>query len=174
MSEKKPNSRRWLLPAGLASAVVALVAIALTRGPVELDPDTPEGTVQDYLVAINEKRWDDAVAVVHPQWLGECDGNDLAQFADFEFTAELGRSDSSGPFGGVIVEERFDVVGSDDAMSEDFPVVDTHVEVTINRGDGGAFGPGWDEYVLFEMVSEDDFWWVSGDPWPYFVWNCRT
>lgn len=174
MSDKKPNQRRWLLPAGLASVVVALVVIALTRGPVELDPDTPEGTVQDYLVAIDEKRWDDAVAVVHSEWLGECDGNDLAQFADFEFTAELGRSDSSGPFGGGIVEERFDVVGSDNAMSEDFPVVDTHVEVTINRGDGGAFGPGWDEYVLFEMVNEDDFWWVSGDPWPYFVWNCRT
>ncbi len=173
MSEKKPGSRRWLLPVGLGVAVVALVAIALTRGPVELDPDTPEGTVQEYLRALNEKRWDDAVAVVHPQWLGECTGDDLAQFADFDFTAELGRSDTSGAFGGVIIEESFDVVGSDDGVAEDFPVVDTHVEVTISRGEGGAFGSGWNEFVVFEMVDEDDFWWVSGDPWPYFVWNCR-
>lgn len=175
MSETEPSSRRWLLPVGLAVAVIALVLIALTRGPVELDPDTPEGTVQEYLVAIEEKRWDDAVAVIHPQWLGECDGDDLARFADFEFSAELGRSDSSGAFGGVIVEERFtEIGGSDDAVSEDFPVVDAHVEVTINRGDSGPFGRGWDEYVLFEMVDEDDFWWVGGDPWPHFVWNCRT
>lgn len=173
MSEREPASRRWLLPVGLGVAVVALVAIALTRGPVELDPDTPEGTVQEYLLAINEKRWDDAIAVVHPQWLGECDGDDLAQYADFEFTAELGRNDV-GAFGGVIVEETFtDIAGSEDAMSEDFPVVDTHVEVTISRGDSPVFGPGWEEYVLFEMVDEDDFWWVSGDPWPHFVWTCR-
>jgi hypothetical protein len=58
-------------------------------------------------------------------------------------------------------------------VAEDFPVVDEQVEVTISRGEGGAFGSGWNEYVVFEMVDEDDFWWVSGDPWPYFVWNCR-
>lgn len=173
MSENDPAPRRWLLPVGLGVAVVALVVIALTRGPVELDPDTPEGTVQEYLVAVSEERWDDAVAVIHPQWLGDCDGDDLARFVDFEFTAELGRSDPSG-FGGVVVQERFDAIaGSEDPSAEDFPVVDAQVEVTISRADSPVLGPGWDEYVVFEMVDEDDFWWVSGDLWPYFVWSCR-
>lgn len=172
MRESESGWGRWLLPVGLGVAVVALVAIALNRGPAELDPDTAEGTVQEYLLAINQKRWDDAVAVIHPQWLGDCDGDDLAQYADFEFTAELGRGDTNG-FGGVVVEERFDVIGSEDEPVEEFPVVDTQIDVTIRRGDSPVFGPGWDEYVVFEMVDEDDFWWVSGDPWPYFVWNCR-
>lgn len=166
------TTRRWLLPVGLAALVVALVVIALTRGPVELDPGTPEGAVQEYLLAIDEKRWEDAVAVIHPQWLGECDATDLSHFADFDFTAELGRSNGDAGFGGAIVEERFTEITVE--SGEELPVADTHVEVTISRGDGGAFGSGWDEYVVFEMVDEDGFWWVSGDPWPYFVWNCRA
>lgn len=165
MTEREQGSARWLLPVGLGVAVVALVTVALTRGPVELDPGTPESTVQQYLVSIDEKRWADAVAVIHPQWLGACDGDDLARSADFEFTAELGE---------VGVEER-DVIGaSPDTLSQgDFPEVDEHVEVTISRNDSPVFGPGWEERVLFEMVDEDAVWWVSGDPWPYFIWSCR-
>jgi hypothetical protein len=38
---------------------------------------------------------------------------------------------------------------------------------------GGVFGAGWDEYVIFEMSDDGEFWWIVSDPWPYFVWNCR-
>lgn len=167
MSEKGRGFYTWLLPVGLGLLVVVLVAIALTRGPVELDPDTPEGTVQEYLVAIDEERWDDAVAVVHPNWLGSCDGEDLSRFAQGDFTAELG---APGGFTGGIVREEF--VGSE--VSEPLPDPDETVEVTIRHSDtGGVFGGGWDEYVIFEMSNEDGFWWIVNDPWPYFVWNCR-
>lgn len=163
MSDRARSVPGWVLPAGLAAVVIVLVVVALARGPVELDSGTPEGAVQEYLLAVSEKRWDDAVADIHPQWLGECDADDLALFGDFAFSAELGTSgDRFGQFA-----TGFDV------PDENLPEPDAHVEVTISRGDDGALGSGWDEYVTFDLVAEDDSWWISGDPWPYFVWNCR-
>lgn len=175
MSEKTLSTRGWLLPVGLAVLVIALVVIALVRGPVELDPDTAEGAVQEYLRAIDENRWEDAIEVIHPQWRGDCEADDLASFADFDFSAELG-SDIDGRFGGVVVEERFVPIGEDEfaADGEELPGFDTQIEVIISRSDGGPFGSSWDEYVVFEMINEDDFWWISGDPWPYFTWECRA
>ncbi|MGD2042365.1 MAG: hypothetical protein PVJ28_01870 [Acidimicrobiia bacterium] len=169
MTERTRAFSDWLLPVGLGVLVVVLVVVALTRGPVELDPDTPEGTVQEYLLAIDEGRWDDAVAVIHPDWLGECDGEDLSRFAQGDFTAELG---APGEFGGGIVREEFTVIGDD--LGEPLPASDETVEVTIRHtGTGGVFGAGWDEYVIFEMSDDGEFWWIVSDPWPYFVWNCR-
>lgn len=152
----------------LAVTVAGLVTIALLRGPVVLDPDSPEGTVQEYLVAVDEERWDDAVAVIHPDWLGECVGVDLSHFPPGEFSAELG-------IPGTIDADL--AVGSVDSpigsTEGPLPEIDTTVEVTINRSDVGGFGSGWDEYVLFELVDDGEFWWIAGDPWPYFIWNCR-
>lgn len=171
MNERTRGISGWLLPAGLGVLVVALVAIALTRGPVELDPDTAEGTVQEYLMAVDEGRWDEAVAVIHSDWLGNCDGEDLAGFAQGDFTAELG---APGGFSGGIVTEQFAEIPGDDPGGELPPSGDTTVEVTIRHGgSGGMFGSGWDEYVIFEMTEEGEFWWIAGDPWPYFVWSCR-
>lgn len=168
MSDKARGLSDWVLPVGLGLLVVVLVVIALTRGPVELDPDTPEGTVQEYLVAIDEERWDDAVAVIHPDWLGACDEEDLSRYEQGEFTAELG---APGGFGGIVREE-FGVVEADPAQP--LPSPDETVEVTIRHADaGGVFGSGWDEYVIFELSDDDDFWWIISDPWPYFVWSCR-
>lgn len=170
MTEKTRRFSDWLLPVGLGVLVVGLVVIALSRGPVELDPDTPEGTVQEYLLAIDEGRWEDAVAVIHPDWLGECDGGDLSRFAQGDFTAELG---ASRGFGGGIVREELTLVGDD--QGQPLPDADETVEVTIRHNDtGGLFGSGWDEYVIFEMSDDGEFWWIVNDPWPYFVWNCRS
>jgi hypothetical protein len=169
MSAKSRDLSNWLLPAGLATLVVVLVVIALTRGPVELDPDTPEGTVQEYLVAIDEERWDDAVALIHPEWLGACDGQDLSRFSQGAFTAELG---ATGGFGGV-VREQFEAIGEEEP--ELMPTGDETVEVTIRHTDsgGGVLTNSWDEYVIFELHDDGEFWWIINDPWPYFVWNCR-
>jgi hypothetical protein len=169
MSDESRRFSQWILPVGLGALVVVLVVIALSRGPVDLDPDTPEGTVQEYLVAIDEERWDDAVAVIHPDWLGECDGTDLSRFAQGEFTAELG---APGGFDGGIVREDFATIGEGESAA--LPGSEETVEVTIRHTDqGGVFGTGWNEYAIFELSNDDDFWWIVSDPWPYFVWNCR-
>lgn len=154
----------WVMPAGLAVLVAALVAIALVRGPASFDPDTPEGAVQEYLVAITESRWDDAVEVIHEDWRRSCTGSDLESFAPGNFSAQLGSS--GGRFGGV-VEERF--VDIEQGTSPTTPEETTMVEVTIQRGGPG----GWNEHVTFELGRTDGFWWLIGDPWPYFVWSCE-
>ncbi len=172
MRERKQRGfRNWWLPLGLGVLVIALVVIALTRGPVVLDPTSPEGTVQEYLVAIDEGRWEDALLVIHPDWLGACEADDLARFDPGEFTAELGapRGISAG-----FVTEDFEAIGGGGGEPEPLPSSDTTVEVTIShRGTGGGLGSGWDEYVVFELVDGGEFWFISGDPWPYFIWNCR-
>ena len=154
----------WMLPVGLGVVVVALIAIALSRGPVNLDPETAEGAVQEYLVALSEDRWDDAAAVIHEGALGRCTSDDIRTFGTVDFTAELGFDGDL--FGGVA--ER-GVFTSDGAI----PSGDTFVDVTINHSGGGGLGSSWSEHVTFEMIEEDGFWWITGDPWPYFVWNCR-
>lgn len=169
MSTDGGTTRRWLIPVGLTVLVVGLVVIALTRGPVELNPDSPEGTVQGYLIAVHDGRWEDAVAFIHPQWLGACGSDDLARTATTDFTAELGFSTG---LGGGFVEERFNDIAAGGDFEQVRPASTTSVEVTISRGDDGALGSSWSEYVTFELLDEDDFWWISGDPWPYFVWQC--
>lgn len=169
MSEGPRRLPTWLLPVGLVVLVVGLVTIALTRGPVELDPDSPEGTVQEYLRAIDQERWDEAVEVIHADYRGECEGEDLAAFAQGDFSAELGAPDGATGFGVGFPEEDF----TDEGGVEPPPGSDATVEVTIRHQDTGGLGGGWDEYVLFELTDTDDFWWIVNDPWPYFVWNCR-
>lgn len=167
MADTPQGYRKWLIPVGLLAVVGALVTIALLRGPVVLDPDSPEGTVQEYLVAVDEERWEDAVAVIHPDWLGGCTGDDLGVFDPGDFTAELGIE--SG-FDGQFVRETFEPV---DEELEALPSADTEVEVTIIHETGGGIGSGWSEYLSFELVDDGEFWWIVGDPWPFFVWNCR-
>jgi hypothetical protein len=154
----------WLLPAGLGVVVIGLVTIALTRGPVTLDPNSPEGTVQEYLLAISESRWDDAVAVIHDDWRGSCEGFDLRAFAPGDFSAELGASNP--PLGFV------ESVEPSNEGAPTMPENTTRVDVTINHQDGGGLGSSWEEQVAFEVTFDGDFWWIVGDPWPYFVFSC--
>jgi hypothetical protein len=164
VTEEKRELPGWIMPAGLALLVAILVTVALTRGPATFDPDTPEGAVQEYLVAMSEGRWDDAVEVIHEDWRRSCTGSDLESFAPGNFSAELGSG--GGRFGGI-VEERFTSV--DPGVSPTMPDETTMVEVTIQRGGPG----GWNEHTTFELGRTDGFWWLIGDPWPYFVWSCE-
>lgn len=170
MSDTNSRIPGWLLPAGLAVLVVGLVAVALLRGPTDLDPDTPEGTVQEYLLAISEERWDDAIEVLHEDWRGECDGRDLASNSRQDFTAELGNRTgfNDGGRGSLDVDPA-----AFDGPPPTIPDETTVIEVTIHYNDGGGLGPGWSESVFFELVDQDDFWWLVDDPWPHFVWSCQ-
>lgn len=162
--------RRWAVPTGIGLVVGALVVIALVRDPLTLDPDSPEGTVQEYLQAISDQRWEDAYEVLDPQLFAECGPSDIASNAPSEpFTASLRTSDG-------FVRDRFEPIppGDGPPSTTTPPDDETIVEVTLRFGDTGPFGSGgWTSSEVFELVSRDDFWWVSGDPWPYFSWRCR-
>lgn len=169
MTATKSKVPGWLLPVALGAVITILVTIALTRGPASLDPDTPEGTVQEYLLAISEERWDDAVAIVHDDWRGSCQGFDLRPFAPGAFSAELRTTDG---FGGIPVREDFAVIGEPGSPEPTIPADATSVEVIIDRHDDGGLGGTSREFVAFEVIFDGDFWWIVGDPWPYFIFSC--
>jgi hypothetical protein len=172
MSTPERKLPGWVLPLGLVVLVGGLVAIALTRGPVELDPDTPEGTVQEYLLAISEQRWDDAIEVVHEDWRGSCEGSDLEAMHPGDFSAELGTE--FGGEGEFIFEGGVAVAPGEPGAPATIPDDATQVEVTIHRSDDGGLGSSWSEYVVFELSNDGEFWWLVGDPWPHFTWACQA
>jgi len=162
----------WMIATGLGVLVVGLVAVAMLRGPAELDPDSPEGTVQEYLMSLDDERWEDALGVLHPAWRGECQANDLMAMHVSEFTAELGTA-SSGSRDELIVTDFRSEAGENTEKEGTLPFGTRFIDVTIHHLGEGGLGSTWSEPVTFELVDEDDFWWIVGDPWPYFTWNCR-
>ncbi len=157
--------RKWMVPAGIAIVVIGLGTVALLRDPVQLDPNTPEGTVQEYLAAISVEDYARAFDVLHPASFEGCDPDDLARSAPREpFSATF--SSEPGFFGGRdFVEERppgFEPTAPDE-----------RVNVILRFGGDGPFDSGWEQWESFGLITDDGFWWIVGDPWPYFSWSCR-
>lgn len=138
---------RWAVPAGLVVVVVALVTVALLRGPTLFDPTTPEGAVQDYLLAITEERWEDAFAVLDPQSFPDCEPDDIMAGEIRPFTAVHDRTEQQAGR--------------------------TLVSVSLRFGDQGAIGGGWESWEQFVLIERDGFWYITGEPWPYFHWSCE-
>lgn len=149
MSETRRPS--WLLPAGIGLLVLVLVVVALVRDPVQLDPGTPEGTVQEYLQAISEDDFETAFELLHPEEFEGCVPGDIERHVgDRQFTASL--------------ESDAQPIGDRDM---------TVVNVRIRFGTDGPFGSGWETFESFELIHEDNFWWITGEPWPHFFFACR-
>ena len=141
--------RGWLIPIGVAVLIIGLVAIALVREPAELDPNTPEGTVQVYLQAISDSDYESAFAVLDPEFYEGCDAGSLATHRQEDFTA------------------RIEGGGKPDDGETAF------VRVSMTFGDGGPFGSQWTNNQAFTVVNHDGSWWITGqDVWPYFAWDC--
>ncbi len=139
---------RWAVPAGLVVLVVILVAVALVRGPTTFDPTTPEGAVQDYLLAITQERWEDAFAVLDPESFSNCEPRDILAGGNLQpFTAvHDGTNQGAGR---------------------------ASVQVRLRFSDQGGFGGAWENWERFELIETDGFWYITGDPWPYFRWSCE-
>ena len=142
------GARRWVMPGVIAGLVVVLVVVALVREPAEFDAGTPEGVVQRYLQAINDKEYDSAFEYLDPDFYENCDPADLARHTGAEpFGATLGESTQT----------------NDDAF----------VEVSMQFGAGeGPFGSGWTTYESFHLIGSNGSWLITGEVWPYFSWDC--
>ena len=144
------KSRGWWIAGGAIALVVALVIVALARDPVQLDPSTPEGTVQAYVQAIADKDYETAFELLDPDESEGCEPLDLAFFGREEpFTVTLGETDISN--------------------------ATAFVEVTISYGPNpGPFDAGQGGHEeLFVLERSDGQWLITNEPWPYFKWKCR-
>lgn len=132
-------------------AVLVLTVIALVRDPVELDHDSPEGTVQAYLQAISDRDYSAAHGYLSANLQDECLVADVARDGPYEtFTATLGDVDDLGTRTLVNVSIR---IGSDGAFGSA----------------GYSFDPG--PYVL---QQESGRWVITEVSWPYFYYGCST
>ncbi len=145
------NSRSWWLFGGAALGIGALLIIALAREPVVLDPNTPEGTVQNYLQAISDGDYAGAFNLIDPDLTEGCRATDLATSAPRNpFSATLGETETTGNT--------------------------AFVTVTIRQGASpGPFDPAIGGYPeFFDLENKTGVWLISGRPWPYFEWMCET
>jgi hypothetical protein len=99
----------------LAVAVAAAAIVTSLRPSPELDPNTPEGTVQAFFRAVEADDWDGVRALLSSPLQQECEASELAQFRDDVDRAVIAEVDAAGSE--TIVEVRVSRVVVDDPLN---------------------------------------------------------
>ncbi len=134
----------WVLPALGVAVVVALVVFGLNRPPVELDPDSPEGVVQQYLDALGRGDFDTAASF----WATTgCTPESVIPTMPIDVSAALEDVDESGQQATVIVR-----IGESDTDPLDGP---------------------YEHQEWFGLVNEDGSWRIEQPSWPYYDQVCE-
>lgn len=134
----------WVLPALGVAVVVALVVFGLNRPPIVLDPDSPEGTVQQYIDALDR--------------------------GDFETAASFWSTTSCTPQS-VIPTMPTDVsVALEDVEGGEERATVT-VRITESGGDPMSGPYEWSEW--FGLVNESGVWRIEQPSWPYYDQVCE-
>ena len=129
----------WVLPGLGVLAVIALVAAGLIRETPDLDPSTPEGTVQAYLEAVFAGDTEAASRYTE----GECDPNVGGGSPTQGVSASLVNVEGDDQFSTVIVQLS--------QTSED-PFVGLSE---------------WQEW--FNLINRDGVWLIQEPAWPYYA-----
>ncbi len=142
------RSTRWLLAviAVVAALTVVAVLIATTTGEDELDPDTPEGAVQEYLRAIADRDAEAAHAWFSSELQQRCAVShvrDALQYGPGDFRAQLS-----------------EVIQRDGT-------VDVFVDIS-QRYEGDLLGNDSTFSQVFSLTEEDGAWRFVDDPWPVY------
>lgn len=112
-----------------------------------LDPSTPEGAVQQYLLAVTQERWDDALEFLDPDTFGTCTAEDF----------------------GMSVSERITSVSH---VGTFMGPVDAQVEVIIRYSGNGGLGGSWESSWTYSLIERDRNWYIYNDTWPAELWSC--
>ena len=145
------NSRTLGLVVGVVLALAVAVAAIVTsmRPTPQLDPNTPEGTVQAFFEAVEAKNWEGLRTFLSAPLQEDCEATELAQFRDDIDRAVIARVDSTGA--DTIVEVRVSRVVVDDPLN---PYT-------------------YDDTFQFVLTQEDGRLVVSVLPWQFFCEGVR-
>lgn len=145
------NSRALGLVVGIVLALAVAIAAIVTsmRPTAELDPNTPEGTVQAFFEAVEAENWEGLRALLSAPLQEDCEATELAQFRDDIDRAVIARVDSTG--------------------------ADTIVEVSVSRVvvDDPLNPYTYDDTFQFVLTQEDGRLVVSQLPWQFFCEGVR-
>ena len=138
----RSSQRRLLLWSGAALAVlVVLAAVFSFVGDAELDPDTPEGVVQDYLRAV--------IAGDRPE-------------ARSYLAEEL---DGCGTrFPRYLADQAYRIEWLDTTLGEG----EAWVTVSVAGSDPGIFGGYRPETYEYRLIPESAGWRVTHQEWPWY------
>jgi len=135
----------WLFPALGVAVVVTLVVVGLNRPPVELDPDSPEGTVQQYIDALDRGDYETAAS----------------------FWATTGCTpESVVPTNPPEVSAALEDVDGDDQRAT--------VIVRLSESSTDPMGGLSEHQEWFYLVVEDGSWRIEQPAWPYYDQLCET
>ncbi len=134
----------WVLPALGVAVVVALVLYGLNRPPVVLDPDSPEGTVQQYIDALDRGDFETAASF----WASTgCTPESVVPTMPTEVSAAL--EDVEGG------EQRATVI------------------VQLSEGSADPIGGVYEHQEWFYLVNENGSWRIEQPAWPYYDQICE-
>ena len=140
MSEKRANKVLGIVLAAIA--IVAVIVVLSVNEPVaQLDKDSPEGTVQQYLGAITDKDFSQAMDYLASD--SKCTIQDFER-AYIQDSLRIGLSD---------------LTTTADSAS---------VTVKIDTSSGDPFYGGYSETQTFTLTKEESGWKVTGIPWPTY------
>ena len=117
-SDRSAGSGRSLgLVVGVVLALAVAVAAIVTslRPSTQLDPTTPEGTVQAFFQAVESDDWEGVRILLSARLQEDCEASELAQFRDDVDRAVISDVEAAGSE--TIVEVRVSRVVIDDPLN---------------------------------------------------------
>lgn len=140
MNEKRANRVLGFVVAAIA--IVALIVVLASRqSTTQLDQGTPEAAVQQYLQAVSDRNFDQAL-----EFLSE----------DSKCTVE--------DFDRAYIQESLRIGLTETSTNQETAVV----TVSIQSSNGDPFGGTYTEERNFRLVNSDGEWKITGTPWPNY------
>lgn len=140
MNEKPANRVLGFVVAAIA--IVALIVVLASRqSTTQLDQGTPEATVQQYLQAVSDRNFDQAL-----EFLSE----------DSKCTVE--------DFDRAYIQESLRIGLTESSANQETAAV----TVSIQSSNGDPFGGTYTEERNFRLVNSDGEWKITGTPWPNY------
>ena len=151
MSENATSGRSLGLVVGVVLVLAVAIAAIVTsmRPSPQLDPNTPEGTVQAFIQAVEVDNWEGVRALLSAPLQEDCQASELAQFRDDVDRAVISDVETAGTE--TIVEVRVSRVVIDD-----------------------PFNPySYDDTFHFVLAQEDGRLAVAELPWQFYCEGVR-
>jgi hypothetical protein len=140
MSDQRANRILGLVVAAIS--IVALIAVlAVKETTPQLDANTPEGTVQQYVQTVSTRDFDSAITYLAIDT--KCKVEDFDQ---------------------AYIQDSFRISLSDTSITGD----SASVKVSIENSSGDPFGGGYTESQTFRLTKSASGWKISGIPWPTY------
>ena len=140
MNSKSANKILGLI-VGAISIVAVILVVAIKAPTPQLDVNSPEGTVQQYLQAVTDRDFDTALTYLATD--SKCKIEDFDR-AYIQESVRIGLGETTE------METR------------------ATVKVTVESSNGDPFGGSYTENQSFRLVNSDAGWKITGIPWPTY------